>query len=366
MTAPLTREVDLQASYRRDHTETRTRELGDNPTIPSLDGPFPDVPYQTNTVSANQFTVGFRYRPVQGLALRTSYGEGILPPSFDQLAASPFTPTSVRIFRITDPKRGDTLIESVGKFTILGNLDLKEEHSRSWSAGVVLTPEFLPGFRLSVDYTRIRKTNEIVNADFQLFLDREDEAYSSRVLRDPLTPEDEILNYTGGRISELYVGYVNIARSGLEAYDVQTDYTWNTAFGAFTANAIASYQPHLVQQVLDSSDELDRAGYSGGALKLRGNAGLTWTLGSWSAGWNMQYFDAYRVYAVTASDTSRDNAVLSQGAALIPTQTYHDLFARYRFEGAAGFAFGILKNAELTMAVQNALDASPNPLFPLP
>ncbi len=42
-----------------------------------------------------------------------------------------------------------------------GNPNLKNEKSKSWTVGAIFTPEFLPGFTLSVDWTDIRLTNEI-------------------------------------------------------------------------------------------------------------------------------------------------------------------------------------------------------------
>jgi len=40
--------------------------------------------------------------------------------------------------------------------------------------GVIFTPRFAPGFRLSVDYTRIDKIDEIQIPQPQFFLDNED------------------------------------------------------------------------------------------------------------------------------------------------------------------------------------------------
>jgi outer membrane receptor protein involved in Fe transport len=145
----------------------------------------------------------------------------------------------------------------------------------------------------------------------------------------------------------------------MEAFDIQADYTWETRFGAFAAHVMATVQPHLAQRATPDSEEVDSVGYSDGPLKWRANAGLRFSRGTWDLGWNMQHYDAYRVYTSTASATSRDNLVLGQGSAWIPTQTYHDVYGRYRFENAPGFAGGLLENAELQVSVQNILDTSP-------
>ncbi len=355
------RELDLQASYRRDEIKTRTRPLGEGTLIvPSADGPFPDVPFQTNKVTGNQYTLGFRYVPATDVTLRLSYGEGILPPRPIQLSEVSYPAFFVSFLGLTDPKRGGTFVSgaTVESFTLLGSLQLLPEQSQSWSGGIILTPQSVPGLRLSVDYTRIDKTDEVTALANQSYLDLED-SFPGYVVRNPLTPQDEALGYTGGTIRELNTGNVNIAHSLVEAYDFQVDYAWDTRLGEFAAHAIATCQTSLRQQATPGAQEFDKVGYGDGPLKWRLNAGLRWNLGALSVGWNMQYYDASRVYASTASASSRAASILGQGAETIPTQSYHDVFARYRFGALSGFGRGLLDNAELLISVQNVLDDSP-------
>ncbi len=355
------RGLDLQASYRYDGTKTRARPLGDGEvSIPSADGPFPDVPYQTNKVAGHQYTLGMRYVPARDLALRVSYGKGILPPSPLQLSEALLPTEYIEFFGLTDPKRGGLPVTgaNVESFSLVGSLQLRSERSQSWSAGAILTPDSLPGFRLSVDYTRIEKADEITTLPFQNYLDLEDDL-PGYIVREPLTPADTVLGYTGGAIRELNLGNVNVAHSVLEAFDVQADYTWETRLGDFTADAIFTLQPHLKQQVTADSNEIEKVGYGDGPLKWRVNAGVHWSRGALSLGWNMQYYDSYRIYAATASDYDRDVMIFNQGSEWIPTQAYHDVFGRYRFEGSGGFASGLLKNADLRVSVQNVFNHSP-------
>ncbi len=177
--------------------------------------------------------------------------------------------------------------------------------------------------------------------------------------RNQLTAADAALGYTGGTIREVNGRTVNIAKSLMEAFDLQADYSWETRFGSFAANVMATVQPRLSQQAAPGSENIDTVGYSNGPLKWRANAGLRWSRGAWDLSWNLQYYDAYRVYTSTASATSRNNLVLGQGTEWIPTQTYHDVYGRYRFENAPGFASGLLENTELQISVQNVLNTSP-------
>ncbi len=51
--------------------------------------------------------------------------------------------------------------------------------------------------------------------------------------------------------------------------------------------------------------------------------------------------------------------MLGQGSEWIPTQTYHDVYGRYRFENAPDFVGGLLRNTELQISVQNVLNTDP-------
>ncbi len=351
--------LDLRASYRYDTITIRTRPL-DVPSVrvPSIDGPFPDVPFQTNSVTGNQYTLGMRYTPVENVVLRASYGEGILPPAPTQLSELNVSPFG--LIGVADPKRGALPVNIflVERYTFIGSLLLRPERSASWSGGLILTPGTLPGFRLSVDYTRIEKIDEIGFLSAQVLLDLEDD-FSGVVVRNELTAADAALGYMGGTIREFHAGFVNIARTRVEAFDIQADYSWETRLGSFAANVMATVQPRLSQQAAPDSDDLNTVSYSNGPLKWRANAGLRFSRGALDLGWNMQYYDASRVYTSTASDLVRDNVVLRQGSPRIPTQTYHDVYGRYRFQDAPGFAGSLLRNTELQVSVKNVLNTSP-------
>ncbi len=356
--------LDFQASHRYDATETRARPLSQSSQIvDSPNGPFPDIPFQTNNVSANQTTFGFRFQPTSALALRLSYGEGVLPPNTVQLTAADLPTIFALLLRYTDPKRGDQLIyPTLTSFTYIGSFDLRAEQSQSWSGGMILTPDALPGFRLSVDYTRIKKKDEITNlsqTEYQYFIDHEDDLFPNRITRGMLTPADEALGYTVGPITGLDGGPLNLTHSLVEAFDIQADYTWDTSYGAFTANVMGTYQPHLKQQLAQDAPVVDRTGYRGGPLEWRGNVGLNWKRGAWTAGWNMQYYDAHFVYGVLDSESTRDRKELQQGAQTIPNQTYHDLFGRYRFGESSASWMRLLSNTEILVSVRNVFDDLP-------
>src|SRR5262249_32663229 len=130
--------------------------------------------------NSTDMTLGLRYVPVAGLALRASYGTGFLPPNTAQLAQRTL---ATAIFGVNDPLRGGTPAGG-GDVLLDGAPDLDPEDSKSWSAGIILTPSKLPGLRLSLDYTRIKKTNEIATLTSQQVVDNE-AFLPGRVVRGP-------------------------------------------------------------------------------------------------------------------------------------------------------------------------------------
>ncbi len=308
----------------------------------------------TNKAAGHQYTLGLRYQPAEALALRVSHAKGVLPPSPSQLVpvAFPGFPGTV------DPKRGNTTLVSAGGWIIQGNPDLEPEQSSSWSAGAIFTPSRLPGLRLSADYTRISKTDEIAGLTSyrDLVLER-DELFPGRVVRAELTPADAQLGYTGGEIQLFDLSNFNLASTRVEAWDFQADYSWQTALGTFSANLIATHATEYAVQVVSTIPVAEYVDYalSGGPLGWRGNGGLTWERNAWAASWNMQYYGSYWAYTVTASPAA---TALSQGSETIPRQSYHDLFFRYRFDETMGFARGFLAGSEVSFGVANVLDTS--------
>lgn len=350
---PSVRSLELQASVRRDEYETRVP----NPT--NYLAPLTStLRTEVNEVEATKYNLGLRYEPLDGLTLRASLGTGFLPPSVDQLV--PIT-SDIPPFTVVDPKRGGVAAE-IGPIrqTTGGNPNLKPEDSKSWSVGFVLNPASLRNLRLSLDYTNIEKSDEIVRwTSTQQIIDLED-VLPGRITRAPLTPQEQALGYTGGAITAINATLINFTASKLEAWDLQANYTIEAGnFGDFHLSAVATWQPHLQRQTDPTSAFVELAGYSGGILERRGNAGASWQRGPWEIGWNTQYFDSYYRYSSIASAASIAASILNQGAAKVRSQTYHDLSVRYRFDESSTLLSGALNNTEVMLSLQNVFDEEP-------
>ncbi len=349
---PAITRLQLQASVR--HDEYRTSGHAGAVALPSIDAPPPSVSHNINEVASTDYTLGLRFAPARSLILRASFGTGFLAPSLSQITALQRFNVS-RFF--SDPKRGGTggsVI--VGEYTSGGNPGLAPEQSASLSAGLVFLPLQIPGLRLSADYTRVKKTNEIGVLFDQQVLDNED-MLPGRVVRGEKADGEP--DSWAGPVIGLNTSALNISRTTVEAYDVQLDYSMSAGAGGTLAfYALATYQPRFERQVAPNSEPENAAGYYLGPLKWRGNAGITWSQNAWSAAWNMQYFHSYLSYS-TFQAANPAQVIQRQGSASIPRQIYHDLHFRYRFDDSPAFARRLLANTEISMGIQNIFDRSP-------
>src|SRR5262249_42536634 len=152
----------------------------------------------------------------------------------------------------------------------------------------IFEPSFIDGLRVSVDYTRIEKTDEINGLQIQQLLDNE-ASFPAQVTRGPNLPGDQ--PGWAGPVTALDCRSQNLASTVVVAYGLQADYSLRTDnWGNWRFYAIASYQPEHSSQLISALAPINDAGFSGGPLRWRGNFGIDWDAGPWTAGWNAQYF----------------------------------------------------------------------------
>ena len=356
---PLIQALDLQISGRYDRYVTRSPDT--DLTIPVDErGMVPPDPIDTltNKFDSIDFTVGVRYEVSDDLLLRASYGTGFLPPSVSQIFPDEFVPGFVVGF---DPKRGGESPGLVDTVRFAGNPDLLPEESESWSFGAILTPRFLPEFRLSVDYVVIDKTDEILFPINQQILDAED-TFPDRVVRAELTQAEIDAGFTGGRILSFDRTAINFSSTRSESLDFQLDYVIDSdRFGQFRFYAVATYLIELSSQLTPDSETVDIVGFDFSPLEWRGNGGITWHSpdGTWSLGWNAQYYDSYFVFGATAAQGTIDLQTRLHGREKIPSETYHDFHAAWRPGGLTGRVGGLLEDLEVRFGIQNAFNKIP-------
>ena len=357
---PLVQALDWQISGRYDNYATQSPAAFSQFRVAAR-GELPADPIETdrNDFDTFNYTLGLRYELSDDVLLRAGYGTGFLPPSVGQI----FRERRSDFFIVgEDPKRnGERIFVRASEVFFGGNPNLKPEESKSWSLGAILTPRALPGFRLSLDYSVIEKTNEILFANNQLILDNEN-ALPGRVVRAELTPEDIAAGFAAGRVIGIDRSLLNFANTESQALDVQIDQFIETdRYGGFRFYAVTTKMFRVAQQFTPASDVVDRIGFDNGPLEWRANFGLVWTSPrrAWMLGWNAQHYDSYRVYAADSSDLVIRQAVLRQGAGTIRSETYHDLFLKFDLDAFPATTSDVFAGLEMRIGIQNVFDKAP-------
>ncbi|MDT9000963.1 TonB-dependent receptor [Paucibacter sp. APW11] len=150
VSAPLSKQLELQAALRADH-------------------------YQQVGSSVNP-KLGLRYQPSQALVLRASAGTGFRAPSFSELYR-PTTYGSSPAF-LYDKVYGDFDQYPTEK---IANANLKPEKSRQLSLGLAFEPN--KHSLVSLDYWQIRKTDVISDLSGKVILENTDR-YGAYIKRD--------------------------------------------------------------------------------------------------------------------------------------------------------------------------------------
>lgn len=317
-----------------------------------------------NKLNSTDPTLALRYQPVKDVFFRASYGTGFVPPTVNQLA--PLVQTGV-VPSTLDPQRGNASVVAGPTFQYIsgGNPNLRPEKSQSTSAGFVLTPEFLSGLRLSMDYTRIRKSDNIATLSTQQIVSNEG-LFPGRVTRAAPAAGDP---YSVGPVTGIDASAVNISSASLEAYDFSLDYERKTeSMGTLAFFAGATYTPHYQTQLLAGQPWVENSGIEGQfntvlnpgiTLKKKASFGLTWSLEQWTFGWTARYFDSYLVADPTLVTSA--TVIINQGnGGKVAAQTYHDVFARYKFDRMGhGFLRVFVSDLEVQAGIRNVFDKAP-------
>jgi iron complex outermembrane recepter protein len=279
------------------------------------------------------FTAGIKVEPLPHVLLRASYATGTLPAASDQVVTSAYV---ADFPGVNDPRRGGEPVGAEAPYRVLVGRPayLRPELARTLSLGAVLNPEGGRRVRLSIDYVRIRKTDEVSNlyANNVAYFLAEEAVFPGRVVRTPLTAADQAAGFTGGLVTQVDTTALNIGRTRLDAIDIDADYATALPIGGhLRIYGLATWEPRLSRRQGPDTPWYDSVGHLDGPLAWRGNAGFDWMRGRVTIGSNVQFYSGYRI---TLADPANEflNPLLQgyQGADRIAAQAYVDLTAAYR------------------------------------
>ncbi|KQY96333.1 TonB-dependent receptor [Brevundimonas sp. Root1423] len=358
----------------------------------SLDAAYRRSEYEN--FGADTYKVGLDYAPIEDIRFRASYSRAVRAPNVIEL----FTAQGFNLFDIdydpcdaaeraaagdgavpascigTNPWQvsaansnnpGNLLTNPSGQYNFLqgGNPDLEPEEADTITFGFVLTPSFLPGFNLSVDYYSIEVENLISTVGPLNTLDACYTAGNATacglINRDPATGALWLAN---GNVVDTNVNIGGISTSGI---DFNANYGVGLEdWGMSNAGSLAFSFVGTLLNELETDTGLgfgnsvyDCTGFYANQCGVpnpewRHRARVTWV-----SPWDVDVSATWRHYgeaeiAVLGADGSLNNSAARLDKVL-DSQNYLDLAAVWQ----------VMDNTTFRMGINNILDSDP-PLSP--
>lgn len=191
--------------------------------------------------------VGATYNPVSDIRLRATRSRDIRAPNLNDLYLGGVTSI------------GQTVIDrgvSVGNIgaTTIGNAALQPERADTLTAGIVLTPGFLPGFTVSFDYYRIKIGDAILTPSTQgtvNYCNAGNTALCGLIARN-----------TAGVITAITRMPINLARERASGFDIEASYT--AELFNDTRVTVRGLATHVIERTLDDGFLIDELGGENG------------------------------------------------------------------------------------------------------
>lgn len=300
--------------------------------------------------------IGINYKPFADLVIRGNYGTSFHAPSLADTTSTsdsratvlPFSPFLAPGASPTDPLRSTIVLAG-------GNPNLKPERADTWSVGFDWTPNAVPGLVANVTYYNVRFKDAIGLAPFLSPTLYTDPNYASFYILSPTAAQakaavGKLLVVGAPSIDSLYAGggspYVlidarrnNLGAVNTDGIDFNLAYIRKTGFGAVNASIAGTYTLNRKSEAIAGgpfSNDLDNGvGRAAFVVTLGGKAG------GFTGSASFNYKGGYPIRGVTPQ--TRIDAFKTV-----------DLFLGYDLG-----KHGILKNAMLTLNVDNVFDQDP-------
>lgn len=175
-----------------------------------------------------------------------------------------------------------------------GNPDLKEETANTYTFGLTMSPNFLDGFSMAIDYYDIAiddAIGQIANGDILR------NCYASSIEFGPdNTFCQDISRDSDGQISEVLQRQFNLSEIRTRGYDVATEYEYSLAqYGKLTFRADMTHVIEHSESFIgnDGLETVNRKGtLLSGVFEDVASASLRWRKGDWRLRWRASYLSA--------------------------------------------------------------------------
>lgn len=316
-----------------------------------FNGAFRITDYSTSG-SVNTWKAGLTWQAMDDIKFRGTVSRDIRAPNLSEL----FAPGTGRTNTVNVPTGTTVRTDQFNESTV-GNPDLQPEIAKTYGAGVVLTPTFLPGFALSVDYYNIKIDGSISSLTAQTLVDQ---CYQQNIAE-----ACTFISTSGGRgvvtpglaITSIEIKPTNFVTEKTSGLDIEATYRKQVGPGNMTLRALVSkaFELKLNNGVTATTDA---AGQNTGGLP-------DWTY-RFTAGYDMDSgFSIQGVARGVSSGVYNNNYVVCDTDCPLSTADYRtinmnkikgafffDLNASYNFElGGA--------KTQLFLAIRNIFDKEP-------
>lgn len=201
-----------------------------------FNGAFRVTDYSTSG-SVSTWKAGLSWQVIQDFKLRGTISRDIRAPNLGEL----FAPGVGRTNTVNVPTTGGGRRPDQFNESTVGNPDLNPEVAKTYGAGVIVTPRFLPGFALSVDYYDITLSDAISSLSAQTLVDQ---CYEQGI-----ADACSFISTTGGRgvttpglpVTSIEIKPINFVSVKTRGLDIETSYNARLGDGTLSLRGLATY-----------------------------------------------------------------------------------------------------------------------------
>jgi outer membrane receptor protein involved in Fe transport len=201
----------------------------------------------SNFDAGDSWKLGLNWRVVESVRLRATLSSDFRAPNLNDL----YQPQGLSSTGFQDRLTGGS--NQGQRLVTRGNPDLTPETARSFTAGIVLTPTFMPRFSVALDFYETRLTNAIAFVSYQSDAIQQlclataptyDSPFCSLAVRPITDPtDDDYDNPLVNMPTEIRSAPLNAALQKTRGFDAQIDYNMDLWGGQFSVRHLANYQP---------------------------------------------------------------------------------------------------------------------------
>lgn len=325
--------------------------------------------YSTGKTS-NTFKVQANYSPIPGLKARGGFNRAVRAPNVIEL----YQAQSVQLDGVTDPCAGPNPTASQADCAFAGvpanlyghvdpnpakqyngqvggNPNLAPEKADTWTVGLVVTPELVPGFSATIDWFSIKIADQIGTVGADTILDQclktHADTFCSLINRDNDGSLWLTADGSDGYIVDTNLNTGVVKTSGI---DFSAAYTYKTdSYGTIKADMVGTWLDKWDNAIAGAEWSCEsQYGAQCGTPYQRWRHKMRVT---WNTPLDLDVSLAWRYYSKVHLDTGSNGAIKSHYR--IPAQNYFDLSATYH----------VTEKMELRAGVNNIFDRDP-PLQP--